>query len=173
MEMQNKINECNTAEERMKVATAACELRITQNETAARLIALAAAQLAGIYQDTALVNITKTDHVEIYLKYQINIARKANRTQDIQMYNNIMRRHKEQVRILSEQLKTRESMMKKDPNAEVTVDCSPEQIIRNLSSNKLLTGSVHYFNRTLFNFKTISFSQKNSEIGQSQLFEFI
>ena len=143
--MQSKINECNTAEEKMKVATAACELRITQNETAARLIALAAAQLAGIYQDTALVNITKHDHVESYLEYQINIAQKANRTKDIQMYNNIMRRHKEQVRILSEQLKKRESMMKKDANAKVTVDFSPEQIIRNLASNKLLTGSVHTY----------------------------
>ena len=151
--MQSKINECNTAEERMKVATAACELRITQNETAARLIALTAAQLAEIYQDTALVNITNTDHVESYLKYQIEIAQKAKRTKDIQMYNNIMRRHKEQVRILSEQLKNRES----NPNARVTVDYSPEQIIRNLASNKLLTGPVHYFNRTfLFQNNNIS-----------------
>ena len=154
-EVQNKINECNTAEERMKAATAACELRITQNETAARLIASAAAQLAGVYQDTALVNITKTDHVESYLKYQINIAQKANRTKDIQIYNNIMCRHREQVRILSEQLKKRESMIKKDPNVKVTVDYSPEQIIRNLASNKLLTGSVHLFIRTFLHFKAM------------------
>ena len=133
----------------MKVATAACELRITQNETAARLIALAAAQLAGIYQDTALVNITKTDHVESYLKYQIEIAKKANKTKDMQVYNNIMRRHKEQMKILSEQLKKRETMMKENPDAIVTWDKSPEQIIRNLASNPQLTGSVllpsHFF----------------------------
>ena len=147
--MQKKINECNTAEEKMKVATKECKKRIEQNETTARLIAQTAAQLAGIYQDTALVNITKTDHVESYLTYQIEIAKKANKTKDMQVYNNIMRRHEEQKKILSEQLKKRETMMKENPDAIVTWDESPEQIIRNLASNPQLTGSVllpsHFF----------------------------
>ena len=154
--MQNKINECNTAEERMRVATAECELRIKQSETAARLIAQAAAQLAGIYQDTALVNITKTDHVESYLTYQIKIAEKANKTKDIQMYNNIMKRHKKQVTILSDQLKKRKALLSNNPDAKVTSDQSPEQIIRNLACDPLLSGSVQFFLFYLIHLKTIT-----------------